>query len=239
MKLDGRAPMGASVFLPVLCRPLCPTSALLWAGILLFSVIECAFAQTKDELTFGIGATVTPEQSARLIASPAGAASIRFDPSFAFAADYYHRLTGVGTALYGGISFAASPLDVITNSGPPTAIRQYAYLFLTPEVRVKFHSAGAIAPWLAFGGGYARFSEGALRNETRNPGAGTNRGTFQFGGGVDIGTPFTAPFLLKVPLALRLEVRDYYSGKPNYNLPTSGSLQHNILFAAGITLRLR
>ena len=134
------------------------------AGILLLGTAACAFTQARDELTFGIGATVTPEQSVKQSAASVSTNNVSFDPSFAFTADYYHRLAGSG---------------------------------------------------------------------------GTNRGAFEFGGGVDLRTPFVTPFLLRIPLGLRLEVRDYYSGKPNYNVPTNGSLQHNVLFAAGMILRFR
>jgi len=53
--------------------------------------------------------------------------------------------------------FLASPFDVRL-SFPCGRPRSYAYLFLTPHVRVKFNAGGAFEPWPSFGGGYARFS---------------------------------------------------------------------------------
>jgi hypothetical protein len=50
-------------------------------------------------------------------------------------------------------------LDVKLSNPPPDVIGQYAYIFLTPHVRVKFHPHGPLAPWLLVGGGYARFLE--------------------------------------------------------------------------------
>jgi hypothetical protein len=63
--------------------------------------------------------------------------------------------------------------------------------------------------------------------------AGTNTGTLEFGGGVDTGTVHR---LWKIPLGFRLEVRDFYAGRPNYNLPLSGSMQHNVAFTGGMLI---
>src|SRR5258708_39124147 len=83
----------------------------------------------------------------------------------------------------GGVDFLASPLDVKLSQKSQNVIGQYAFIFLTPHVRVKFHPDGVFSPWLSFGGGYARFLEKA---PTAAPSfkPGTNTGTFVFGGGV-------------------------------------------------------
>jgi hypothetical protein len=78
------------------------------------------------------------------------------------------------------------------------------------------------------GGGYTRYAESAPPGGLR---AATNTGALEFGGGID-----TAPVrrVWKIPVGFRLEVRDFYTGHPNYNLPVSGNLQHNIVFTGGL-----
>jgi hypothetical protein len=83
------------------------------------------------------------------------------------------------------------------------AIGQYAFIFPTPHVRVKFHPAGAFSPWLSFGGGDTR--------------------------------PIV--HILKIPIGFRIEVRDFYSGLPNYNQKVTGNLQNNLSFNGGFLIR--
>jgi hypothetical protein len=93
---------------------------------------------------------------------------------------------------------------------------------------VKFHPTGPISPWFLLGGGYTRFAESAPPGALR---VATNTGALEFGGGID-----TAPVrrVWKIPIGFRVEVRDFYTGQPNYNLPVSGNLQHNIVFTGGL-----
>ncbi len=136
-------------------------------------------------------------------------------------------------AVSGGIDFLASPLDVKLSQLTENVPGQYAYIFLTPHIRVKFHPSGAFSPWLLFGGGYARFLEKA---PTAAPSfkPGTNTGTYVFGGGVDTRTLIN---ILKIPIGFRIEVRDFYSGLPTYNVRVTGSLQNNVAFTSGLLIR--
>ena len=112
-------------------------------------------------------------------------------------------------------------------------ISQYAYVFLTPHVRVKFFPEGALSPWLSFGAGYARFLEKRPENAPSFI-PGTNTGTLLLGGGVDTRTLIR---VLRVPIGLRAEVRDFYSGSPNYNQTVRGDLQHNVVFTGGLLIK--
>ena len=200
-----------------------------------------AMAQEKNEVGLVIGGIVTPSQSlspgAGLI-GPGGAVlsnrAISFDPSLTLGAEYDRTLALKRKfAIDGGADFLASPFDVKVSQRSQNAIGQYAFIFLTPHVRVKFHPAGAFSPWLSFGGGYARFLEKA---PTAAPSfkPGTNTGTFVFGGGVDTRTVIR---VLKIPIGFRIELRDFYSGLPNYNLKVTGNLQNNLTFTGGLLIR--
>jgi len=181
----------------------------------------------RNEVGLLAGATVTPG-----VSSSGGV--IGFDPSLAFTVEYGHAFfrTPVGSLL-GGVDFSASPLDVITNSGPSTAINEYAYIFLTPEIRYRAPSVGGVTPWVSVGGGYARFREGNYRSGVGNLTPGTNAGTAEFSGGIDS----KAVIHLILPIGFRLEVRDYLSGKPNYNISTPGAVQNNVVLSGGFVVK--
>jgi hypothetical protein len=187
----------------------------------------------KNEVGLVIGATVTPSQTlaSSISATPR---TLTFKSSLALGAEFDHRLnTGERLGVLAGVDFVASPLDVKLDQRPANVIPQYAYVFLTPHIRVKFHPNGAISPWLLFGGGYARYSESAPPAAIGFK-AGTNTGALEFGGGIDTRTVHR---IWKIPVGFRLEVRDFYAGQPNYNVPISGSMQHNVVFTGGLLIR--
>lgn len=206
--------------------------ALFVAALAAFVVLQAPTArpQEKNEVGLVIGATVTPDRE--LTTGTTSRAS--FDSSLALGAEYdRHLFGGSKAAVYGGVDFLASPLDVKLSNPPNDVIGQYAYIFLTPHVRVKFRPEGEFSPWLSFGGGYARFLE---KKPAAAPGfvPGTNTGTFVFGGGIDTRTVLR---VLRIPIGFRVEVRDFYSGSPNYNQSVRGSLQNNVVFTGGLLIK--
>jgi len=211
----------------------------LFIGFVVLSIPTAA--QEKNDVGLNIGATLTPSQSlvpgASLI-GPSGNVlrnrSLNFDSSLALGAEYDHRIvSGNRAALYAGIDFLASPNDVQLSQLTQNAPKSYAYIFLTPHFRVKLNPRGALSPWLEFGGGYARFLSTVPPAATTFE-RGRSTGTFEFGGGVDTHSVF---HVFKIPIGFRLEVRDFYSGLPDYNVKVTGSLQNNVAFSAGLLIR--
>ena len=190
----------------------------------------------KNEVGLIIGATGTPAVGLKQ------GGNINLNSSLALGAEYDRKLIGRHTALYAGIDFLASPFDVKASFPAADVSPQYAYLFLTPHVRVKFDAGGALQPWLLFGGGYADFSPRQPRSGNVQVAGAGNSGTFEFGGGVDT-KPLVRlsriPIVRKLPIGARFEVRDFYSGQPNYGVPTSGSHQNNIVLTGGLLLRFQ
>jgi len=200
-----------------------------------------ARAKEKNEVCLVIGGIVTPSQTlfpgASLVGldgTPLPNRELTFDASLTMGAEYdrafFQREKFV---IDGGVDFLASPFDVKVSQKSQNAIGQYAFIFLTARVRVKFRPSAAFSPWLSFGGGYARFLEKApIAASSFKPG--TNTGIFVFGGGVD-----TRPLvrLLKIPIGFRIEARDFYSGQPNYNHLVTSTLQNNLAFSGGLLLR--
>jgi hypothetical protein len=91
-----------------------------------------------------------------------------------------------------------------------------------------------------FGGGYADFSPAQPQaGNVKVSGAGSS-GTLEFGGGIDT-KPLVqlkgVPVIGKLPIGARFEVRDFYSGQPNYGVPSDSSFQNNVAFTGGLLLR--
>ena len=200
-----------------------------------------ALAQGKNEVGLVIGGIVTPSQTLSPGASligPGGTVlpnrDISLDSSLTLGAEYDREFVRRQKfAIDGGVDFLASPLDVKLSQQSQNAIGEYAFIFLTPHVRVKFHPDGVFSPWLSFGDGYARFLE-SVPPAAPSFRRGTNTGTLVFGGGIDTRT---VVHVLRIPIGFRVEVRDFYSGVPNYNQKISGNLQNNLAFTGGLLIR--
>jgi hypothetical protein len=172
---------------------------------------------------------------ARVAADPGVTPKLQIGKSLAFQATFAHAIVQTeGVALALEIPFVALPSQDV-HSVAPTAPRNFASIFVTPGIRLKINLNRDIAAWGSIGGGYARFAESTtLVTGTANPFAtGTNKGALQFGGGVDL----RSPFRLLLPVSFRGEIRDFYSGQPLLNAISSGSGQHNVLISGGLVLK--
>ena len=206
---------------------------------LAFLTATAVLAQTnktpdKNEIGLVVGATETPSVGI------AAAGAIHLNSSIALGAEYDRRLLGKRTTLYVGVDFLASPADIKVSLPPSAIIPEYASLFLSPHVKVKFDSTGTFQPWLSFGGGYANFTPASPRSGTVNVTGQGSSGTLEFGGGVDT-KPLIhlkgVPVLRDLPIGARIEVRDFYSGQPRYGVETQGTLQNNVAFTGGLLIR--
>jgi hypothetical protein len=104
-------------------------------------------------------------------------------------------------------------------------------LFLTPAVRVNLFPTTAVSPWVSLGGGFGHTGEASmLLYGGDNPGKSTTSGVLQGGFGLDV----------KVwkKLSMRGEVRDFWSGQPDFPLaPTGNSRQHHYFVGGGVFWR--
>lgn len=195
--------------------------------LFLFALAGISFAQDqKNEVGLLLGALSTGSREIRLPTL----STADINSGITYQASYGRRLVdGKVAALYGEVVFAATPLQEVQSTNI-TIPRDYASLFLTPGLKIKFLPSLRVSPYVAAGGGYARFAESEFRtNNQPNTGQrGTNRGVFNYGGGVDIRV-----FRF---LSLRGEVRDFVSGNPNFNSPFLSNRQHNVLTSGGFVL---
>lgn len=210
------------------------------AWVLIFAAGSALYAQSatssiaKNELGLVVGASEVPSVALQ------NGGRVNLNSSLALGAEYGRHVVGRHTALYGGVDFLASPFDVKTSYPQSNVSPEYAYLFLTPHVRVKFNADGSLQPWLLFGGGYANFGPARPRAGNVDVSGVGNTGTLEFGGGVDTKPIIQLkgfPVIGKLPIGGRFEVRDFYSGQPNYGLTSSGSRQNTVAFTGGLLLR--
>jgi hypothetical protein len=179
----------------------------------------------NQELTFSLGGT--PGQTRSFLGS-AGTAQVSADRSFGI--NYGHRfLEAKIAALYGEVEFVAIPNRALT-AASATVPQNYASLYLTPGLRLKFFPGSRLSPWGAIGGGYGLYQQSAqLSNGQSTTNKFLNRGVFEYGGGLD--------YRLFRFIGLRGEVRDFFSGNPDLNVALSSGSQHNVVASGGIILR--
>lgn len=159
-------------------------------------------------IAFGEGLTFEGEYARRMFVTPIFAVS-------AEALVAYNGDEKVNGGVYGN--------DVV-----PSKLSE---LFVTPAARVNLFPTTAVSPWVSFGAGFGHISEGSnLVYLSPNPGKSTTSAVIEGGLGLDV----------KVwkALSIRGEVRDYWSGEPDFPLaPTSKSRQHNYFVGGGVFWR--
>jgi hypothetical protein len=159
-----------------------------------------------------------------------GGIAFRQESGKAWQANYAYRILDLKlAALSVGVHFLANPGRDISSANS-TLPRNLASLYVTPDVVLKFLPGAKVEPWVTVGGGYAQYesSETLLDGSPNNGKIRVHRGALVYGGGLDV------PALSF--LALRGEVRDFYTGSPSINVPLSGG-QHNVVAGGGFVLR--
>lgn len=187
------------------------------AILLLPFVSSVGFAQT-NELAFSLGGIPALSRS-----------GLELGPGVALGINYGRRLVGGRkAALYGELEFAANPQRVVTgNSG---ATHDVATLYVTPGLRLKLLPNSIVSPFVAVGGGWARYEQSFTRVDG-GPNAAPrelDRGAFDAAGGLDV--------RVWRFLGVRGEIRDFYTGSPAYNAPIAGG-QNNLVATASLVLR--
>ncbi len=196
--------------------------------LLVFSILTLvclnAYAQ-KNELALVAGAKVTPT-----VGSTTTGNQTDFSTTFAFEANYAAQLAHVpAVALHLEFPFVAAPSTDLTTSNL-TAVKSYSSIFFTPSLRLKVLPGSPFSPWISAGGGIAHFNPGSTtQSGTTVSTNSTTKGAVQGGVGADFHPPL-------LPIAFRVEARDFYTGLPNLNT-ISIKVRHNILVGGGIVLR--
>jgi hypothetical protein len=104
---------------------------------------------------------------------------------------------------------------------------QLSELFVTPAARLNLFPTTAVSPWVSLGAGFGHIGQSSmLIYGGANPGKSSTSAVIEGGLGLDV----------KVwrKLSIRGEVRDFWSGEPDFPLaPTSKSRMHNYFVGGG------
>jgi hypothetical protein len=110
------------------------------------------------------------------------------------------------------------------NSVVPSDLKKF---FITPAARVNLFPTTAVSPWISFGAGFGHISQNnQLIYGGTNPGKSTTSAVIEAGFGLDV----------KVwrKLSIRMDVRDFWAGQPDFPLaPTGKTRQHNFFVSGG------
>jgi len=181
----------------------------------------------KNELGGILGRTFISDQGINAaIPDP----TIHFGKSLSFEAEYAHKffITPV-FSIAGEVPFMYAN-NIKINAGAyqfAVAPESLKAMFLTPAVRLNVFPTTAVSPWVSLGAGFGHFSQSStLDYGGVNPGKSTTSFTMQGGLGLDVKA--------WKQLSIRGEVRDFWSGEPDFPLAATGkSRQHNYLVGGG------
>jgi hypothetical protein len=196
------------------------------AGITLLSAAAVA-QDEKNELSGTFGKTVISDQG--IIGANYFDPLVRSGKGWSFELAYARHLR---TENIWGFSLevpAMFNLDEDLNAGQGVVPIDYQAIFVTPSARVNLFPTTAVSPWVSFGGGFAHFSQNKslIYQAGANPGKSNTTGAIQGGIGLDV--KFLSRF------SIRGEVRDFWSGHPDFPLADTGkSRQHNFFVSAGL-----
>jgi|SRR5271165_28146 len=202
----------------------------LWIAILsaLLLTILAAAQDEKNEVGGALGRTFISDQGIKN--------ANYFDPIIHFGkglsveGEYARRILITPIYSLSGEVVGMYNHDIDLNAGTygfavvPTDLKAF---FITPAARLNLFPTTAVSPWISFGAGFGHFSESNMLDYSgTNPGKSTTSAVIQGGIGLDV----------KVwkNLSARGEVRDFWSGEPDFPLaPTGKSRQHNYFVGGG------
>lgn len=132
-------------------------------------------------------------------------------------------------ALYGELPVMGSLNSQISSGAALLSTGTYSALFIAPGLRAKLAPGFPVSPYLAIGGGWARFHKSAQLASQSGTSQNTTSGVFDIAGGLDFKF---APFL-----GGRIEIRDFYSGSLFPTITDLAQRQHNLFAGAGLVVR--
>jgi hypothetical protein len=203
----------------------------LWIAVLTVMTMLAASAVAQDEkneLGGALGRTFISNQGIKGATFPNPI--IAFGKGLSFDVEYGRRfIVAPVWALTGEVVVMVNHDEDVNGGAYLNAVVpvQISELFVTPAARLNLFPTTAVSPWISLGGGFGHIGQSSiLAYGGPNPGKGSTSGVLQGGFGLDV----------KVwrKLSMRGEVRDFWSGEPDFPLaPTGKSRQHNYFVAGG------
>lgn len=160
--------------------------------------------------------------------------TIHFGKGLTFGAEYGRKFWVTPIYSLAGEGVLAYNYDIDLNAGTyghavvPTDIKS---LFVTPAVRANLFPTTAVSPWVSLGAGFGRFSENKQLDYS-GTNTGTTKSAFVLQGGLGLDVRAWKQ------LSVRGEVRDFWSGEPDFPLaPTGKTRMHNYFVGLGVFYR--
>jgi len=201
-----------------------------WIAVLLVSLVAASAAaqDEKNEVGGMIGRTFISNQGIK--GAPFINSVISFGNGLSFEGEYARRfwVTPVYAISVEALLMYNSDEDINGGAyGFAVVPNNLSQLFVTPAARFNLFPTTAVSPWVSFGAGFGHISQSTnLIYGGANPGKSTTSAVIEGGLGLDV----------KVwrKLSIRGEVRDFWSGEPDFPLaPTGKSRQHNYFVGGG------
>ncbi|MFZ0806436.1 MAG: outer membrane beta-barrel protein [Candidatus Sulfotelmatobacter sp.] len=207
----------------------------LWIAVLFLMMVLTMMAVAQDEkneIGGAIGRTFISDQGIQNATyfDPI----IHFGKGLSFEGEYAYRFLVTPIYSLSGEVVGMYNRDIDLNAGAygfsvvPGDMKSF---FITPAVRGNLFPTTAVSPWISLGAGFGHFSESnTLIYGGTNPGKSTTGAVIQGGIGLDV--------MVWKKLSARGEVRDFWSGEPDFPLaPTGKSRQHNYFVGGGVFWR--
>lgn len=201
---------------------------LLMLLLIIAGIANAAMAQ-KADAAFVVGGAFVSDTKETFAVSPTPFDTIKTGSHFFVEGAFGWRLVNAHVAsLSVDVPIAGIPSQTTRFAGATSGIGDLSSLFITPGLRLKLLPVSSISPWVTFGGGWARYSQGSFK---------TNKAAIEYGGGLDFKTGLPL-------LGLRAEVRDFVTedflnGSVGSAIATnsSGFHHHNLLVGGGLVVR--
>jgi opacity protein-like surface antigen len=205
---------------------------LLVAALAVVTILAASAAaqDEKNELVGMIGRIFISDQGIQN--PPVPNAVIHSGSGLTFEAAYARHLWVTPIYAISGELPAAFNLDEKLNAPQGTVPINYKEYFITPAARVNLFPTTALSPWVSFGAGFGYFSQNknTIFQGGPNPGKSGATSVIQGGAGLDV--------KVRGKFSIRAEVRDFWSGEPDFpNAPTGHTRQHNYFVGGGVVYR--
>jgi len=190
-------------------------------------IASAAAQDEKNELAGMLGRVFVSDQGIQN--PPVPNAVIHSGDGLTFEADYARHIWVTPIYAISGEVPVAINFKEKLNAPQGTVPINYKQLFVAPSARLNLFPTTAFSPWVSFGAGFAYFSQNdaLIFDGGTNPGKNGATSVIQGGAGLDV--------KVRGKFSIRGEVRDFYSGEPDFpNAPTGHSRQHNYFVGGGV-----
>ena len=203
-------------------------------AVLVFATVLAGLAvgqDEKNEIGGMVGRIFISDQGIRGAAVPS---IVAYGKGITIEGSYARRLLVTPLFSLSGEALVLYNPDEDVNGGSygnaivPPGLKQF---FVTPAARVNLFPTTAVSPWASLGAGFAHISQSStLIYGGTNPGKSTTSGVLEGGFGLDVKA--------WKRIILRGEVRDFWSGSPDFPLANTGKTrQHNYFVGGGVFWR--